>query len=121
MLPFWNHTLTLIHRVESKDESGKTHVSFIKETLKECFWKESVSTSLVGNTVVYIRSVTCRVPSSQMMPNVGDALFDCNVECPISNSELNDMVAKNQSKSCRVKAVTDNAKFTIPHYSIKGE
>jgi hypothetical protein len=49
---WWNETLTLYRRLESKDDNGRRVLSWKRETLRYCFAKNSITQIYGGGQVV---------------------------------------------------------------------
>lgn len=62
---WWNETLTLYRRLESKDDNGRRVMSWKRETLRYCFAKNSMTQIYGGGQVVKLHEAVFRVPVDQ--------------------------------------------------------
>lgn len=124
MIPFGNQTVTLIRRIENKDD-GKTSVSFKRTALTGCSWRMKTIWQQVGTEMQRGTEITCRIPPGQIAPNVGDYLFLGNVRADISSiSSLNAAIAAHRETGVMRAASVSNhtiAGNPIPHYAVRGD
>lgn len=62
---WWNETLTLYRRLESKDEDGRRIVAWEREVLKNCFAKKTMTQVYGGGQVIHAQETVFRVPVDQ--------------------------------------------------------
>lgn len=62
---WWNETLTLYRRLESKDENGRRTLAWKREVLKNCFAKKTMTQVYGGGQVIHAQETVFRVPIDQ--------------------------------------------------------
>lgn len=116
MIPFGNHTVTLLHR------EGNTYVRY---TLTGCSWRMADVRTLVDNALLHNVETTCRIPHTQQAPSVGDLLIlgdsDVSAGSDIEVSRLRDALCLAGKPAFRVQRVKNNANGApMPHYAAIG-
>lgn len=125
MIPFGNNTVTLIQRVETK-ENGKTKVTHEKHVLSGCSWKQKTIWRQVSNAEMQRGTeITCKIPPDQTAPKTGDYLFlgDVDVDAT-STASLNAAIAAHHHNGVmRVASVSNNALpgLPLPHITARGD
>ena len=62
---WWNETLTLYRRLESKDENGRRTLAWNREVLKNCFAKKTMTQVYGGGQIIHVQKIIFRVPVDQ--------------------------------------------------------
>lgn len=62
---WWNETLTLYRRLESKDENGRRTLAWKREVLQNCFAKKTMTQVYGGGQVIHTQETVFRVPVDQ--------------------------------------------------------
>ena len=62
---WWNETLTLYRRLESKDENNHRTLAWKREVLKNCFAKKTMTQVYGGGQVIHAQETVFRVPVDQ--------------------------------------------------------
>lgn len=106
---WWNETLTLYRRLESKDESGRRALSWKREVLKNCFVKKTMTQVYGGGQVIHAQKTVFRVPIDQCFIFAeGDIVMigeNSSLEPPMTDS--NTFV---------LNEVRDNSKMVNAHF-----
>lgn len=116
MIPFGCETVTVLHR------SGGAYAPYI---LRGCSWHSSKVRSAIGTAVDRSEDTTCRIPSGQTMPEVGDVLilgaYNLRADSEIALVRLLDSLRGNGVRAIRVTQVRDNSRCApMPHYAVTG-
>lgn len=125
MIPFGHESVTLVQRVETKDNNGRTKVTFAKHALTGCSWQRTEGRKLSGNEVRRNESILCRIPAEQQRPRAGDTLFlgDMVEEVADAMALQAAIEAHRDAGVFIVTAVKDNARpgSPLPHWAASGE
>ena len=116
MIPFGRETVTVLHRF------GGGYVPYI---LRGCSWRSAKARSVNGTAVDKSEDTTCRIPSGQTMPDVGDVLilgaYNLRAESEIALVRLLDGMRRDGVRAIRVTQVRDNSRCApMPHYAVTG-
>lgn len=117
MIPFGNHTVTLLHR-----EGG----AYVRYTLTGCSWRMKDVRTLVDNALTRTTETTCRIPYTQQSPIPGDLLIlgiaDVEASSEIELVRLRESCNQIGKPAFRVQRVKNNANGApMPHYAAIGE
>lgn len=117
MIPFGNHSVTLLHA------EGTGYKRYI---LKGCSWKDANVRMLAGTAISSTTETTCRIPAGQKMPAPGDLLVLGNLKAEVgSEIELTRLMQKLREEGYAVFKVSrirdDSRGLPIPHYAAIGE
>lgn len=117
MIPFGNHSVTLLHA------EGTGYKRYI---LKGCSWKDANVRMLIGTAISSTTETTCRIPAGQKMPAPGDLLVLGNVKAAAGKEiELVRLMQKLKGEGravFRVNRIRDDSRgLPIPHYAAIGE
>ena len=124
MIPFGNNIVTLVRRVETK-ENGKTKVTYAQHVISGCSWKHKTIWQQVENASMQRGTeIVCRIPADQIAPKTGDYLFmGCVDVDATSTASLNAAIAAHHDNGVmRVASVSNNALpgFPLPHITARG-
>lgn len=116
MIPFGRETVTVLHRF------GGGYVPYI---LRGCSWRSAKARSVNGTSVDKSEDTTCRIPSGQTMPDVGDVLilgaYNVKADGEIALVRLLDSLRGDGVHAIRVTQVRDNSRCApMPHYAVTG-
>ena len=123
MIPFGNETVTLIRRVETAGEDGKTGISYTKHVITGCSWKKSTRWALIDTAKQLMVEIVCRVPAGQAVPAANDYLILGSVKEKISGTaDIRAMRKKYKDGMMEIAYVSDNARSGMPmaHYACRG-
>ena len=117
MIPFGNHTVTLLHK------EGNIYKRY---TLIGCSWRDSIARMLNGPAIATTIETTCRVPAGQKVPAPRDLLILGNVKAAAdSEAELVRLMQKLRGDGhavFRALRVKDNSRGApMPHFAVTGE
>lgn len=106
---WWNETLTLYRKLEGKDENGRRQVSWKRETLKNCFAKDTMLQSFNDGQILFSHHEIFRVPVDQcFMFSRDDIIMIGDIPDAVPP-----MVAGN---TFILEEVRDNSKLANPHF-----
>ena len=116
MIPFGYETVTVLHRF------GSVYAPYI---LRGCSWRNTKSRSVIGTAVGKSDDTTCRIPTGQTMPDVGDVLilgaYNLRADSEIALVRLLDGLRGDGVHAIRVTQVRDNSRCApMPHYAVTG-
>lgn len=116
MIPFGNHTVTLLH---------KTSSGYKRFTLNGCSWKSTNERTLIDGATMIAERTTCRIPSPNTKPTPGDLLILGNVRAEalgdIDLVRLMESLRSAGYRVFRVESCADNsAGVPLPHYAAVG-
>lgn len=124
-IPFGADTVTLIQRMESRGEDGRTQVRFARHILKGCSWRHTERRTRYNETLEHGTEITCRIPVNNPYPRPGDYLFLGAIEQDFTSAaELSEALALYRDTGAFiVTSVKDNARpgTPLPHWAAKGE
>jgi len=126
MIPFGNHTVTVIERIETRTNGGKTVVSYQTNILYGCSWKSVNKRDIDYRTSSKSVDMSCRIPAAgQRCPCVGDVLilgvFDLK---PTKEADVLKAIDDHRKTGAfRVISVKNNSMtgFPLAHYLCSGE
>lgn len=116
MIPFGNHTVTLLH---------KTPSGYKRYSMNGCSWKSTNERTLIDGAAVISERTTCRIPPQYTKPAPGDLLILGNVQAAAAGDiELVQLMERLRSagyRVFRVESCADNsAGVPLPHYAAIG-
>ena len=116
MIPFGRETVTVLHRSDG---------GYTPYILRGCSWRSAKARSVNGTAVDKSEDTTCRIPSGQTMPDVGDVLIlgahNLRAESEIALVRLLDGMRRDGVRAIRVTQVRDNSRGApLPHYAVTG-
>ena len=130
-IPFGNEVVTLVQRAENVVD-GKTRVTYSKATLTGCSWRRKrrlykSDNSRVNSDNAFLggEEITCRVPSGQAVPRVGDLMILGDVAVTVtSGADYQGLIERfsEADGAFVVTSVADNARpgMPMPHYAARG-
>lgn len=106
---WWNETLTLYRKTETKDENGRRKTDWKRELLRNCFAKTTMTQIYGGGQIVHAHSEIFRVPVDQcFMFAEGDIIMIGDIPDAIPPmTEGNTFV---------LEEVRDNSKMANAHF-----
>lgn len=116
MIPFGRETVTVLHRSDG---------GYTPYILRGCSWRSAKARSVNGTAVDKSEDTTCRIPSGQTMPDVGDVLilgtYNVKADGEIALVRLLDSLRGDGAHAIRVTQVRDNSRCApMPHYAVTG-
>ena len=123
MIPFGNETVTLVRRVEAK-ENGRTVVRYETAALTGCSWRRTQRWNREGEVLIPQEGITCRVPAGQTEPCAGDLMILGDVDVTVaSGAEYQRLLEQYRASGGAfvVASVSDNARPGMPmaHYAVR--
>ena len=123
MIPFGNETVTLVRRVEAK-ENGRTAVRYETAALTGCSWRRTQRWSREGEVLVPGEGITCRVPAGQTAPKSGDLMILGDVAVTVTGgADYNRLIEqyRDSDGAFVVASVSDNNRpgMPMPHYAAR--
>jgi hypothetical protein len=117
MIPFGNHTVTLLH---------KTAAGYTRYILNGCSWKSTNTRTLLDGATAITERTTCRIPPQYTKPAPGDLLILGDVRASVSGDielvRLMDDMRSVGYRAFRVESCADNSTgVPLPHYAAIGE
>ena len=90
-----------------------------------CSWRSAKARNVNGTAVDKSEDTTCRIPSGQTMPDVGDVLilgaYNVKADGEIALVRLLDSLRGDGVHAIRVTQVRDNSRCApMPHYAVTG-
>jgi hypothetical protein len=113
----WNESITLYHRTESKDNSGKTVTTWTKTSLSNCYYGRKLRQQLSADLEIVSSNLNvARIPvtsiSSGFAIGKGDIIVKGTVSDILANNDSGKALRDKYFGSCfMVNAVTDNTKL----------
>lgn len=106
---WWNEPLTLYRKQESKDENGRRQISWKRQTLKNCFARDTMVQTFNGGQVLFSHHEIFRVPADQCdMFAIGDIIMIGDIpEAVPPMTEGNTFI---------LEEVRDNSKLINAHF-----
>ena len=116
MIPFGNHTVTLLH------EEGNSYKRYI---LTGCSWRQTKVRSMDSNVLGIALETICRIPHNQKKPETGDLLILGETKIAAENEiglvRQLDALREHGKSAFRVLTVKDNSQgCPLPHYAASG-
>ena len=116
MIPFGRETVTVLHRSDG---------GYTPYVLAGCSWRSAKARNVNGTAVDKSEDTTCRIPSGQTMPDVGDVLilgaYNVKADGEIALVRLLDSLRSDGVRAIRVTQVRDNSRCApMPHYAVTG-
>ena len=116
MIPFGRETVTVLHRLNG---------GYVPYTLRGCSWRGAKARRVNGTAVDKSEATTCRIPTGQTMPDVGDVLilgaYNLRADSEIALVRLLDSLRGDGVRAIRVTQVRDNSRCApMPHYAVTG-
>lgn len=109
MLPWWNKEVTVYHRKETIDDSGKTVTKWEIEHCTNCFFKEKTQ-QVLQNKILVNKSVKfVRLPMSIMSLSKGDiAVIGIVYDKITDNASGNDILKKYGDQAFVINTAQNN-------------
>lgn len=120
MLPWWGDTLTVYHRLESKNEAGKTTVIWQSEHCKHCFYSQKQQQSMVNNVMVNETIRFARIPDMLISLNKGDIIVRGVVHDKIQDGASGKELLGKYKEAFTVNVAKDNSGKGLPLPHIYG-
>lgn len=110
---YWDKTITIYHRKNSKDDKGRTHIEWQRNIYKKCFAHKVVKQTVNNNEIVRSSVNIVRIPCfAEVAVNDIVVLSDTKDDA-ILTSELD---IKNKYPNCFITSdIHDNTGTFLPH------
>lgn len=105
---WWNETVTLYRKNQSRGQDGKTVTSWVREVLNGCFFGVTERQVFSGTAIVIQDSFIVRIPASYDIFHKGDIV--------IKGETAAEAPDKNAPNAFVINTVKDNSKMRNAHY-----
>ena len=106
---WWNDVVTLFRKQETKDEKGKTQITWQRETLEGCFFSVKQKQVFDGMSLLSQNSYIVRIPAKYGIFHKGDIVVKS-----VTNAEVSEV--KDMENAFTINVVKDNSKMRNAHY-----
>ena len=119
----WNDQITVYHRAEEEDDSGRVKTSYTRSVYDDCFFNRVSTISVSGNSFVASERYVVRIPAEQSaIVSPEDLVVKGNV---VDEVESGNTLAKIKTKYAgmcfTVEGVSDDTKLTeTAHLKVTG-
>ena len=119
----WNDQITVYHREESDDGSGRVKTSYIRSVYNDCFFNRVSTISVSGTSFVASERYVVRIPAEcDAIVSPEDLIVKNAVEDEVGNGvRLSDIKEKYSGMCFTVDSVSDDTKLTeTAHLKVTG-
>ncbi|MBQ5851521.1 MAG: hypothetical protein IIW54_12050 [Lachnospiraceae bacterium] len=114
MLPWWQDSITVYHRVELKNRFQRTEMAWKSEQCNNCFYKEEQKQSMDGNSLVNGTIRFVRIPKLSMPLNKGDIIVKGIVHDIIPYGSSGKELLDKYQNAFKVNVIKDNSGIGLP-------
>lgn len=110
---YWDKTITIYHRKESKDEKGRTHIEWQRNIYENCFAHKVTKQTVSNNEIVRSSVNIVRIPRFTEV-----SVNDIVVLSDTSNDEVltSELAIKNKYLNCFIASdIHDNTGMFLSH------
>ena len=119
----WNDKITVYHRAEETDVSGRPRTTYTRSVYDDCFFNRVSSISVSGNTFVTSERYVVRIPAEQSaIVSPEDLIVKGSVDDEVvTGNQLSQIKVKYSGMCFTVDSVKDDTKLTeTAHLKVTG-